>query len=196
MFKVGDKVYLHLNTIKVDGEIIGPASNSKKGPCWDIRFWSPGNRWYPEKYSIFPFEQHRLEIKTERRLTMFNTGDEVNILFVRGDDGFLSMYQHARLGAGLGSGNTLHLHASLKPVIRVKGKILHKLDDGDFGPRYSVEYVLPEHPDAVFSVSFNAFNLEAIETKTGVICKICGTPNEYAISNQSDGSYVCYEHPR
>lgn len=27
-------------------------------------------------------------------------------------------------------------------------------------------------------------------------CKNCNTTNEYAVPNQTDGTYICYEHPR
>lgn len=34
------------------------------------------------------------------------------------------------------------------------------------------------------------------ETHIILSCKVCGKPNEYAVSNQTDGTYICYMHPR
>jgi hypothetical protein len=58
---------------------------------------------------------------------------------------------------------------------------------------------LHAHTDT-WGIEENVKKLRAVPKKNGVVvsnkiavCKVCNTTNQYAVANQTDGSYLCYD---
>lgn len=117
--------------------------------------------------------------------------------------------------AGRKGGSIIHLAKHESEVndspLRING-IIHGVDAQDLDLKYLVEVEKSDtaiytganggmrskyncDPDRLY-VWANEKALFLQGRKEVLVCKECKTPNEYALPNQPDGTYICYAHPR